>query len=193
MKTLLQIGLYLVIIVLGYFIYESVMEPIRFGRDTAQRESAIIQKLKDIRSIQVAHRSRYGKFLGDLDSLVYFVKFDSLPIVTAVGSVPDNLTEAEAVRLGIIQRDTTWIIAKDSLFKSTAYPIDSLPYIPFSNAKRFTLASGTIERGLVTIPVFEAKTEAKEYMQGLKYKVYYTRENLKVGSMEESSIDGNWE
>ncbi len=193
MKTLLQIALYLVIIVLGYFIYQSVMEPIRFGRETAKREGAIIQKLKDIRSIQVAHRSRYGKFLGDLDSLVAFVKWDSLPVVTAIGAVPDSLTEAQAVKLGIVQRDTTWIVAKDSLFKSARYPVDSIPYVPYSEGKRFSLEAGTITRGLVTIPVFEAKTNAPDYMQGLKYKTYYTRENLKVGSMQESSVDGNWE
>lgn len=194
MKTLLQVGLYVVIIVLGYFIYESVMEPIRFNEETRQRERQIIDKLKDIRTIQLAHRSRYGRFNGDMDSLIAFVKHDSLPVVTAIGSVPDSLTETEAVQLGIVQRDTTWIKAQDSIFQTPKYPIDSLPYVPFSDGKRFEMDAGTIERGYSTIAVFEAKTAPEDYMQGLNYKVYYTRiEGLKVGSMTESSVDGNWE
>ena len=194
MKTLLQVGLYVVIIVLGYFIYESVMEPIRFNDETRQRERQIIDKLKDIREIQLAHRSRYGRFNGDIDSLIEFVRNDSLPVVTAIGSVPDTLTETEAVKLGIVQRDTTWIKARDSVFKSKRYPLDSLPYVPFSDGVRFEMAAGTIERGYSTIPVFEAKTKPEDYMQGLNYKVYYTRmEGLRVGSLTESSVDGNWE
>ncbi len=194
MKTLLQIGLYVVIIVLGYFIYESVMEPIRFNRETSQREAQIIQRLKDIRTIQLAHRSRYGRFNKDLDSLIMFVRNDSLPIVTAIGSVPDTLTESEAVQLGIVRRDTTWMSAKDTIFKDKRYPIDSLPYVPFSEGKRFEMDAGKIQRGYSTIAVFEAKTKPEDYMIGLNYKVYYTREDgLRVGSMQESSVDGNWE
>lgn len=234
MKTLLQIGLYIIIIVLGYFIYQSIMEPIRFNRETAVRERMIINRLKDVREIQLAHRARFGKFNSDLDSLVHFIKNDSLIIITAIGTVPDTLTEAEAVRKGIVRRDTTWIRAinswrsdslpivhksvPDTLTKEQAeelnifhydttwipgivdwkqrvrYPIDSLPYVPFSEGKRFEMQAGTIIRGLVTIPVFEAKTVPKDYMIGLNYRVYYTREEgLRVGSMTESSIDGNWE
>jgi len=194
MKTAIQIVLALVIVVLGYLIYDSIMEPVRFNQEAARREVRIIERLKDIRTAQVAHRTRFGTFLSDLDSLVNFVKYDSIVILRAIGTVPDSLTEAEAVRLGIVQRDTIWMPAKDTLLVRSRYPIDSLPYIPFSGGKRFTMDASMIERGLVQLPVFEAYTTPEQYMSDLQYRVYYTRlDGLKVGSMFEASIDGNWE
>ncbi len=195
MKTVIQIALVIVIVVLGYFIFESIMEPVRFNQEVARREAMIIQRLKDIRTVQLAHRARYQTFLGDLDSLVLFVKNDSLPIIMAIGTVPDSLTEAEAVRAGLVKRDTIWRAAADTLFRNIPYPLDSMPYIPKSGGKRFTLASGFIERGLVKLPVFEAFTVPEEYLADVdKWKIYYTRiAGLKVGSLFEASTDGNWE
>ena len=195
MKTVIQIVLLVAIVVLGYFIYESIMEPVRFNQEVARREAMIITRLKDIRTAQIAHRSRYQSFLGDLDSLVMFVKNDSLPVIMAIGMVPDSLTEAEAVRLGIVKRDTMWLPAVDTLFRRSTYPLDSLPYIPNSGGKRFSLSASFIERGLVRLPVFEAFTKPEEYLSDLdRWKVYYTRlDGLKVGSLFEATIDGNWE
>ncbi|MEE4178074.1 MAG: hypothetical protein V2I46_11260 [Bacteroides sp.] len=194
MKTVIQIVLALAIVVLVYLIYDSIMEPVRFNKEAARREARIIERLKDIRTAQVAHRSRYGTFLGDLDSLVQFVKNDSIVILRAIGTVPDSLTESEAVRLGIVQRDTFWMPARDTLLNQARYPLDSLPYIPFSGGKKFTISASMIERGMVELPVFEAYTTPDEYMKDLPYLIYYTRlDGLKVGSLVEASIDGNWE
>jgi hypothetical protein len=195
MKTAIQIVLLIVIVVLAYLIYDSIMEPVRFNQEVARREAQIIQRLKDIRAVQVAHRSRYQRFTEDLDSLIYFVKNDSLPIIMAIGTVPDSLTESEAVRLGIVQRDTMWLSASDTLLRRANYSVDSLPYVPKSGGKRFTMNAGFIERGLVNLPVFEAFTVPEDYMADIEnWRVYYTRmAGLKVGSMIEASIDGNWE
>lgn len=194
MKTVIQIVLALAIVVLGYLIYDSIMEPVRFNKEAARREARIIDRLKDIRTAQIAHRTRYGTFLGDLDSLVQFVKNDSIIILRAIGTVPDTLTEAEAVRLGIVQRDTFWMPARDTLLKHAKYPVDSLPFIPFSGGKKFVMEAGMIERGLVQLPVFEALTTPDEYLKDLPYLIYYTRlDGLKVGSLVEASTDGNWE
>ncbi len=195
MKTAIQIVLALVIVVLGYFIYDSIMEPVRFRQEVQQREAAIIQTLKDIREVQRSHRSRYQRFTADIDSLVMFYNLDSLAVVRAIGSVPDTLTETEAVRLGIVQRDTIWVAAKDSLLRHATYPIDSLPYVPYGYGQRFEMQADFIERGLVKLPVFEASVSPHIYMGDLdRWRVYYTREEgLRVGSMQEAVLDGNWE
>lgn len=195
MKTAIQIGLAIVIVVLVYFIYESVMEPVRFRQEVQHREARIINRLKDIREVQRSHRSRYQRFATDLDSLVKFYKTDSLPLIMAIGSVPDTLTEAEAVRLGIVQRDTIWVAVKDSLLRQARYPIDSLPYVPFGRGQRFVMEAGSIERGMVQLPVFEATVQPFVYLSDLEnWRVYYTREEgLRVGSMAEAVLDGNWE
>lgn len=195
MKTAIQIGLTILIVVLAYLIYDSIMEPVRFNQEIARREATIIQRLKDLRQVQVAHRSRYQRFNEDLDSLVQFVRHDSLPVIMAIGTVPDSLTETEAVRAGLVRRDTIWVTAVDSLFRNKRYPVDSLPFIPFSHGKRFALEAGFIERGLVKLPVFEAFALPEQYLSDMdEWRTYYTRlEGLKVGSMIEASTDGNWE
>lgn len=197
MKTIIQIVMALVIVLLGYFIYESIMEPVKFNREVAKREAQIVQRLKDIRQVQVAHRSRYGSFVSDVDSLIKFYRTDSLPVIMALGTVPDSLTEAEAVEKGIVQRDTSWVQAKDSLLRKARYPIDSLGYVPFTEGVEFAMDAGEIERGLTKLPVFEAYALPTDYMKDLdRWRVYYTRdieEGLRVGSMFEASTDGNWE
>ncbi len=194
MKTVIQIVLAIVIIVLGYFVYDSIMEPVRFRQEVQVREAEIIQRLKDIREVQRSHRSRYQRFTADLDSLVMFFNVDSLPLIRAIGHVPDTLTEAEAVRMGIVERDTLWIAARDSLLRNVRYPVEQLPYVPYGQGARFEMNSGFIERGLVRLPVFEASVQAHVYMGDLdNWRVYYTREDLRVGSMQEAVLDGNWE
>ncbi len=195
MKTAIQIVLALVIVVLGYFIYDSIMEPVRFRQEVQQREADIIQNLKDIREVQRSHRSRYQRFTADLDSLVMFYNLDSLTVVRAIGSVPDTLTETEAVRLGIVERDTIWVAVSDSLLRHAIYPIDSLPYVPYGGGQRFEMQADFIERGLVRLPVFEASVQPHIYMGDLdRWRVYYMREEgLRVGSMQEAVLDGNWE
>ncbi len=195
MKTIIQIALTIVILALAYFVYDSVMEPVRFRQVVEKREAEIIQNLKDIREVQRSHRSRYQRFTSDLDSLVRFYNVDSLTLVRAIGSVPDTLTESEAVRLGIVERDTIWIAVRDSLLRHMDRPIDSLPYVPYGGGERFDMQAGKIERGLVELPVFEASVQPIVYMGDVdNWRVYYTREEgLRVGSMQEAVLDGNWE
>ncbi|HAJ99988.1 MAG TPA: hypothetical protein DCM62_08190 [Bacteroidales bacterium] len=194
MKSAIQIVLALVIVVLGYLIYDSIMEPVHFNREAERREAAIIERLKDIRSIQLAHRTRHGRFLGDLDSLVNFVRFDSIAILRAIGTVPDTLTEAQALRLGIVERDTFWMPAMDTLLVHAAYPLDSLPFVPYSGGQRFSMASSMIERSMVMLPVFEAFAMPEQFLGNLPWRIYYTRkEGLRVGSIMEAKTDGNWE
>lgn len=195
MKTVIQIALLIVILVLVYFVYDSIMEPVRFRQEVQTREAEIIQRLKDIREVQRSHRSRYQSFTGDLDSLVMFYNRDSLTVIRAIGHVPDSLTESEAVRMGLVQRDTIWVAASDSLLRNVRYNIEELPYVPYGQGERFQMSAGFIERGLVQLPVFEASVEPVVYMDDLdNWRVYYTREEgLKVGSMQEAVLDGNWE
>lgn len=61
MKTVIQISLFIVAIVLGYFIYAGIQKPIEFEKARNERYEATIQKLKDIRRAQLAYRDVYGR------------------------------------------------------------------------------------------------------------------------------------
>ncbi len=212
MKTVIQVVLMVAIIALAYLLWESINKPIRFNREKDRREQATIQRLKDIRSAQVAFRAEYNHFTGDFDTLINFLKTDSFTVVKAIGSVPDSMieelgrvkAERQALRDGLISRDTIKLSVKDSLF-TKAYYIDSLRYVPFTDGYEFEMAAGVLQTGSkVQVRVFEAKVPYDVLLAGLTRQLVInykeTREKitgypgLKVGSLEEATNNaGNWE
>ena len=77
--------------------------------------------------------------------LQFHIKNDSMPVIKAIGFVPDTLTEAKAVELGIVTRDTLLISVRDTLFPKN-YSVDSLRYVPTSDGKEFDMNAGEIEK-----------------------------------------------
>ncbi|WP_068472318.1 hypothetical protein [Saccharicrinis aurantiacus] len=209
MKTVIQIILFLVIAGLAYAVVESVQKPIRFQKSHKMRSTEVIERLKDIRTAQVAYKTRYDKYTGSFDTLINFVKTDSLQLVKKEGSLSDSLVEAgwteeKALKVGLISRDTIAVGVADSLF-ADSYPIDSLRYIPFTDGEQFELGAGIVLTGSgVKVQVFEAKVENNVYLNGLeeqevinlndKARKLERYAGLKVGSLEETNNNaGNWE
>jgi hypothetical protein len=208
MRTAIKVILLVVIVVLSYYLYQSIMEPIRFNREKAKREKAAIERLKDIRKAEVAYKAKYGRYTGSFDTLIHFVKYDSFPLVRAIGSIPDSLygeiTELEAIKRGIIIRDTSYVPVLDSLF-GKSFPIDSIRYVPYCDTAQFFLGAGTIETASkVKVQVFEAHVLNDVLLHGLPRQLivnYNARrekivgfKGLKVGSLTESTNNaGNWE
>ena len=205
MKRVIQIVLLVVIIFLGYLIIESIMTPIRFNEEKEVREEAAKEKLIDIRTAQVAYKSKYNRYTSSLDSLIDFVKFDSFEIKKNIGNYdPDAMTLKQAIQAGLIRVEVTKVGVKDSLFKKS-YPIDSLKYVPFTQGQEvFEMDAATIKSGGLDVSVFEAKVHNDVLLHGMDRqliinynderltKVKY--EGLKVGSVEESNNNaGNWE
>jgi len=184
------------------------MEPIRFNREKKIREKAAIERLKAIRKAEVAYKTKYGKYTGSFDTLIHFVKYDSFPIIKAIGSIPDSLygliTDEEAIKKGIIIRDTSYIPVIDTLFGRN-FPIDSLRYVPYCDTAQFFLDAGVIETASkVKVPVFEAHVLNDVLLHGLNKQliINYNAERekivgfpgLKVGSLTEATNNaGNWE
>ncbi len=209
MKLVIKIILLVAIFALSYLIWQSIDEPIQFEKKRAKREKATIQRLKDIRTAEVAFLAVHGHYTGDFDSLINFVKNDSIPVVKAIGSVPDDLTEAEALKQGIIKRDTSYVGTLDSLY-ADGYIIDSLPFVPYTGGAKFTLGAKILEVGskvnetTLKVPVFEAKVLNRVMLKGLNKQLRINLDDerlkmdkypgLKVGSLETNVNNaGNWE
>ncbi|MDR2424153.1 MAG: hypothetical protein LBD59_05450 [Prevotellaceae bacterium] len=201
MKTILQVVLGIVAIVLAYLFIDSMMEPIRFNNAVEHRKSLVIQRLKDIRDLEVAYKDRYGRFTGSFDTLVGFYKFDSLKIVKQVGSWDDSL----AVAKKLVYTDTIRIAVKDTLFRKYAdFQIDSLPRVPIVG-EQFELSALMFPSiSNVDIPLFEARTHDKVYLKGLdlqsvvnlvdEHQSMNKYPGLKVGSITQPNNNaGNWE
>lgn len=204
MKTIIQIILAIVIIILAYLLYKSIKSEIDFREITKYRNDAVIQRLKDIRTAEIAYKAQKKSYTSNFDSLLNFIKYDSLLLIKSIGDVPDTLSEEEAVKQKIVIRDTLFIKVSDSLFsksylsqrdKRFKFYVDSLPYIPFSNGKKFKLSAGTIEKGKAKVKVFEAFAPYKYIYNGinLEGRDIDPEDGIKVGSMTEPTISGNWE
>lgn len=208
MKTVLQIILAIVIIGSGYGLYRSIQTPIEFRRVKQQRYDATIEKLRNIREAQIAYKDEYENFTGSFDTLIDFVKNDSLRVVKATGRIPDELlekgmTEQEALRKGIIERDTVRVSVKDSLF-GPDYNADLLWKVPYTNDS-FQLGARTVESGNVDVDVFEAKVhndvllhdQNEQLVINLNERMSKKQNKfpgVKVGDLNEPNNNaGNWE
>nr|WP_316928106.1 hypothetical protein [Gillisia marina] len=73
MKLVIQLVLWIVIIFLGYMVFNAVYEPIQFNKVKEKRYAKVIDRLKDIRTAQLAHQEITGTFEKDFDKLIRFI------------------------------------------------------------------------------------------------------------------------
>ena len=210
MKTVVQVVLFVIAAGLTYLIYTSIKRPIDFEKEKNARYSVTIERLKDIRKAQVAFKDAHGRFTGSWDTLINFVKKDSLKLVRKIGNITDSMlekgiTEKKALQMGLIVRDTIRESVLTSLF-GEGYNIDQLRYIPVSDTiAEFQLGATVISTGSgIKVPVFEAKAHNNIILRGLdeqlrinlndQRRVQEKYPGLKVGSLTETNNNaGNWE
>lgn len=203
-KLIIQIVLIVVAIVLSYLVYDSIMKPVRFNEQVSKREEDIIEKLKDIRTMQVAYKSVNNRYTGSFDTLIDFLQNGKLPIVKKVGNVPDSLTEEQALKRKLVSRDTVYVNAYEELFKGKKeIDLSNLKIIPHSENKEFSIKAAIITKSSIQVPVFEVTAKYEEYLIGLDQQLILNKktkaidlnrfDGLKLGSLDEPSTDGNWE
>ena len=189
-------------IILAYFVFNSIDSEIEFQKVAKVRITENVQKLKDLRQVQIAYKKVNNTYASNFESLLDFLENDSMPIVKAIGETPDSLTDAQALELGIISRDTTYVLAKETVFeeaylntRNEKYPLNltTLTNIPHSK-ELYSVNAGMVEKGKVTVQVFEISTTYAAVFTGLdaENKSYELNNLLKVGSMDEASLNGNW-
>lgn len=210
MKTVLQIFLFLIAVVLGYLIYQSVQRPIEFDKARKVRYDATIAKLKDIRKAEIAYKDVYGKFTGSWDTLINFIVNDSVINIRKVGEMTDSMIEAglserKAISLGLLIRDTVRVSVLGSVFDKN-YDAKSLKYVPVpGEPSEFHLGAAVVITGSgIGVPVFEAKAHNNVILRDLDEQLLInlndqrrTNEKypgLRVGSLTETVNNaGNWE
>lgn len=187
------------VVFLVWLLYSSIMEPINFDKEKNRRYAVTIDRLKAIRTAQVAYRSENDRFASTFDSLLAFIREDSFRVVRQIGSLDDSAAVAE----GRVFRDTILVSVRDSLFKN--YPIDSLRCVPYAPGHEFELDAGELRTASkVVVPVFEAKVPNRVLLNGLNHQYIVNLDDvakqlnrypgLKVGSMTEATNNaGNWE
>lgn len=199
-KILIFVVLPVIVLVLGYLIYKSVQEPVVFERQRKARESVCIERLKDIRTLQVAYKSRYNKFTGDMDSLIDFYNNGQITIIKQVGSMDDSAAVAEKR----VYRDSILIPVRDTLLKRNGFIVDSIAYIPFSGGQKMHMNAIIAKVSGVDVPLFEASAPFDLLLLGLERQLIVNLNadrnlvgryaGLRVGSIESPNNNaGNWE
>lgn len=197
-STLLKLALLVVVIVLGYLLYSSIMKPVRFTEEVSRRNDQIVIRLKDIRTSQILYKQFNNKFTSSFDTLIDFLKTGKIPVVKMVAD-PTDTTFTRTIN------DTVGFVnIADSLFsKRPNFKMEDLAIIPFSDGRRFEMKTDKIDKGGVMVSVIEIQVPYEYYLYDLskqdvvnlaeRQKSINKYPGIKMGSLTEASTDGNWE
>lgn len=208
MKVTLKILLAVAVVLHAYMCYRSIMGPIEFKDERDRRENLIKARLIDIRKAQIEYKNIHKVHAANFDELSKFLKDEKLPFLIKEGVLTDEqlekgMTEKEAVKKGLIRRDTVWVTAVDTLF-GKGYNVDDLRNVPGANVQ-FTMDTATLTSGSgYTVKVFQCGVLYDDYLGDLNKQEVYNLEDkaskmgkyagLRVGSVEEINNNaGNWE
>jgi len=210
MKIVLRILMFVAIALLSYLCIDTIVSADRFEKLKKVREEAISKRLIDIRVAQIGYRNMHNVYAADFTELQRFLNEDRIPFLVKEGELTEDqlkqgITEQEAVKKGIIRRDTTWVIAKDTLL-SRNYDVASIGKVPGFEQYFFDLDTNTLTspNSGYTVPVFQASVSYDVYLGDLdkqslinikdKVKKMNRFSGLRVGSVTEINNNaGNWE
>ena len=191
LKIIAEIALAAVAVLLVILIYRSVMEPVNFNKEKDAREAVAIQRLKDIRTLEVAFKGVNNHYTASIDSLKDFFLNGKMKVVMQVGSQDDSVAVANTAlikrqRRGITHEQllelaksgekivfsvSTELAVKDTLFHGREdFHLDSLAFIPFCGDSVLMEAIVKKVSG-VDVPLFEAKMPYKSLLKGMDHQL----------------------
>ena len=193
---------------LTYAIVQSIMEPVEFKKYKEYRESIAIQRLKDIRDLQVAYKNVNGKFTSTVDSLIMFYNDGKMKIALQVGSKDDSLAMANTQKYtrrwaGLKKEKVNQKLYELYLSGEQNLVFEVTSEIPVKDTL-FIMASAVKTVSGVKVPLFEASMPYKSLLKGLNNQLRINldaeREDqgkykgLQVGSIAAPNNNaGNWE
>ncbi len=211
-KIIIEIALLALICGLVYLLYSNIMKPVNFNKERDTRQAVAVQRLKDIRTLQVAYKSVTGKFNSSIDSLKQFYEAGQMEIVMQIGSMDDSLAvmnteaikkankklkpeqlteklqEAYAAGQKVVFSTVTKIPVRDTLFNNRPdFCVDSLKYIPFSGKTPIEMESAIKMVSGVPVPLFEARIPWKALLKGMDRQLII---NLNAESRDLNRYEG---
>lgn len=198
------------VLALGYVTVKSVMDPVQFDKKQEAREAILQKQLKKIANYQEAYNSVTGRF-ASAEELTEFLNNGRLYYIKAEGEVTtamkeQGLTEAQAVAKGLIRRDTIWVSAKDSLIKDGTDIATLFDVLKTGNriAVETAFIQQEVGKDTIDVSVFQATIPFESYLSDLdKTRLEQKKDlvkqkakgyaGLRIGSLEEVTLVGNWE
>ena len=207
MKIGIKIVLWLASIFFAYKIYDSINGPIKFNQTKNERYAQVIDRLKDIRKAQIAHKDVKGVFANNFDSLVKFVDEGIFTLIEKRDSSYleyDRTYRIDMLREVIVIDTLGTVPVKDSLFSNTDR-YKNMAYVPIQGVQdsMFKINAEVINKNGYNVPVFEVKV-SKNIILFDQDKDLVKQENETVsvdgvngseiilGSLSNVSTNGNW-
>ena len=213
-KIIVEILLALAAVGCVYGIYRSIMKPVNFNKEKARRTEVAVQRLKDIRTLEVAFKGVNNRYTADIDSLINFYNTGKMDIIMQIGSQDDSLAwentkkytndkafkklskqEQNAKFMELYRKGeklvfsiSTPINVKDTLFNNRPdFNIDSLKYIPFSGKQLVETDAIVKTVSGVQVPLFEARMPWKALLKGMDNQL---RINLDAECKDQNKFEG---
>ncbi|MBK9254345.1 MAG: hypothetical protein IPM42_02530 [Saprospiraceae bacterium] len=195
MKSIINVVLVLVALILAYWLYATIQEPIAFKAEKVKRQEAVVATLKKIQITQDVYRLVTGKYAGNFDTLVTVIKNGKIENVKLESDPSDPTNQDKFIRT------VSYWPALDSLYSIVGekFSVDSLRYIPFGEGKTFDIAADTLRYQNTLVQVVQVGTRYKDFMGQFgdarfkKYDAFYDPDKLiKFGDMSSPNTNGNW-
>ena len=205
-KRALELFLWVLSIFFASQIYSSINGPIKFNQVKNERYTEVIDRLKDIRSAQIAHKDVNGFYANNFDSLVSFIDNGIFTLIEKRDS--SYLEYNRTYRIDMLKEveivDTLGFVSvKDSLFGNTeSYKM--MAKVPIDGTdSEFSINADIIDKNGYQVPVFEVKVR-KDIVLFDQNKDLLDQENkvisvdavngpeIILGSMTDVSTSGNW-
>ena len=207
MKLGIQAALWIASIFFAYKIYDSISGPIRFNKVKNQRYAKVINRMKEIRTAQIAHKDVTGVYANNFDSLVKFIDEGIFTLTEKRDSSYmeyDRTYRIDMLKEVIVVDTLGYVPVKDSLFKDTDR-FRNMAFIPIEGIEdsTFQIKAEVINKNGYKVPVFEVKI-AKNVVLFDQDDDFIKQENETVsvdgvngpeiilGSLTNVSTNGNW-
>ena len=206
MKTGIQAFLWLLCIFFSYKIYDSINKPINFNEVKYNRYYDVIDRLKEIRTAQIAYKDVNGVYSNNFDSLVNFIDNGIFTLIEKRDSSYleyDRIYRIDMLKEVVVVDTLGFVSVKDSLFKNnTSYK--DMKKIPVNGIDTvFQIDARIIMINDYKAPVFEVKVsknivlfDQDEDLLKLENETIsidgVNGSEIVLGSLNEVSTNGNW-
>jgi hypothetical protein len=192
-NKILTIVFTLVAIGIAYYLVDRIKFAIDEEERIATVERQIIDKLMFIREAEVAYKEANGQYTSDWNKLINFIDTGTIYITQKREEIKLLEYGAEETIIYIDTLDN--VPVSDSLFSNSTYKkfqgnLDNLSKVPVTN-ETFILSADKIKKGNVNVDVFLAEDPAP--INPARRGENSILGPLRVGSLTEVTIAGNWE
>jgi len=206
MKIGIQVFLWILIVFFSYKIYNSINGPINFNKVKNERYKKVINRLKQIRTAQIAFKDVNGVYSNNFDSLINFIDNGVFTLIEKRDSsyLEYNKTYRIDMLKEVVVLDTLGKVnVKDSLFKNND-EYRQMSQIPIKGIDEvFSINSEIIDKNNYKVAVFEVKV-SKNIVLYDQNEFLINQENQTIsvdgvngpeiilGSLTDVSTNGNW-